>query len=278
MPAIRGLTVSVGQWYADLLKITLWRNMRHFTSCVVVTAPDDPSIAVARSVPGAIVSTTNAFTEPGANGVVPRFNKGRAIEEAGFEFMGRHGWITVWDSDCLFPDSIPLDRLKPGFLHGARRRILADPTQWTPGLDWNTCPLHRDGGPIGFFQLAHADDPAIKDKRPWYDVSYPHGGGCDHFYMTHWPTSKMTVLPFDVLHLGVPDRHWFGADEEGKALMARYVTENQWRRAMMGLDPEVAARAGELPGRLVIPGYEPSQHVLPFERRAEQQRQRTVRP
>lgn len=267
MPAIRGVTASVG--YGDVLAITLVRNMRHMTECVVITSPEDERTQeVARSVPGVRLSITDAFTRHGA-----RFNKGLAFEEAGFDVLGRHGWILIHDADVLLPDSVPWDQLRPGHLHGARRRVLADPGLWTPGLDWNACPKHPDGAsPIGFFQAFAAEDPALAGKRPWYDVSFAHAGGGDAYHMEHWHPTKRAMLPVEVLHLGVPDRQWFGTSDEAKDLMARYVTENEWRRAMRGLDPAAAQRAGELPGRVQVPGYEPSTYQLPFERRAQAKR------
>ena len=74
---LRGITTCVG--YSDILKITLVRNMRHMSECCVVTSPEDHATQeVARSVPGVILSITNAFTR-----IPPsRFNKGLALEEA----------------------------------------------------------------------------------------------------------------------------------------------------------------------------------------------------
>lgn len=267
MVAIRGLTVSVG--YSEALAITLVRNMRHMTECVVITSPEDERTQeVARSVPGVTVSVTDKFTLYGA-----RFNKGLAIEEAGFDVMGRHGWILIHDADILFPDSLPMDQIRPGFLHGARRRILADPSKWHPGLDWNTCPQARDGNsPIGFAQLFNAEDPVLQGKRPWYDVSFAHAGGGDAAFIGHWPRERQAMLGVEVLHLGLPDRNWFGTDQEGRDMMAAYVTRNQWRRAMQGLDPAAAQRAGEFATRVEVPGYPPSEFQLPFERVAAERR------
>ncbi len=265
MPALRGVTVSVGRWYAELLAITLPRNMRHLTECLVVTAPGDPSIEVARDVPGVRVFETDAFYRHEA-----KFNKSYSLELS-FDVLGRHGWIVIWDADCLWADSLPLDRMRPGFLHGARRRILDDPTRWTPELDWRTLPLNHDGSsPIGFFQAFAADDLAIKDKRPWYDVTFAHAGGGDAYFLTHWAPTRRVMLPLEVLHLGRVDQNWFGADQEGRDMMARFVTENQWRRAMRMHPPEAAARAAEPVHRVEVPGYEPTGYELPFVRRARQ--------
>lgn len=272
MPEIRGLTVCVGRYYADLLRITLPRNMRHMSSCYVVTSPEDEDTkAVARSVPGVHVFETDGFTRHGAI-----FNKGLCIEEC-ISFMGRNGWILIWDSDCLFPDSIPFDQFRPDCLNGARRRILENPADWRPDLDWSALPLSRDGGPIGFFQAAHADDPAIRDTRPWYDVSFAHAGGGDARFLFLWPASKRVVLPFDVLHLGPKDTHWWGTSPEAVDIMARFVTENGWRHAARKFSPEQVDRAPDYVERVSVPGYEPSTFQLPFTRRANRDRLRRGR-
>lgn len=267
VPEIRGLVVAVGEWYARTLAVSLPRNMRHLSECVVVTAPGDGAVLdVVRSVPGAVAFETDAFTRHGA-----MFNKGLAIEEA-FDVLGRHGWLAVVDADILWPDELPLHLLQSGCLHGMRRRILEDPAAWTPYLDWRTCPPHRDGGPIGWTQVWHADDPAVRDKRPWYDVSFGHAGGGDAAHMAHWPRSHWRILPCEALHLGPTDTHWFGVTPEAKNLMAKFVTENGWHRAAAKFTPDQVARAGEVPGRVEVPGYEPSTFELPFVRRAQESR------
>lgn len=258
MPAIRGLVVSVGPWYADTLRVCLPANMRHLTSCLVVTAPGDPSIEVARSAPGVDVFETDAFTQHGA-----RFNKGLAIEQA-FEVLGRSGWIAVIDADILWPEALPWHRLRDGCCNGARRRILDDPSQYRPDLDWRTLPDSRDGGPIGFTQIFHADDPMIRDKRPWYDVSFAHAGGCDAYFLHHWPRTRWNVMPVEVLHLGPKDRHWFGTEPESIDMMGAFVARNGWRHAAKRHDPTAIERVGEIPHRVQVPGYAPSTYEMPF--------------
>jgi len=263
MPAIRGITISVG--YAPLLSVTLVRNLRHLTECLVVTTPEDEDTkAVARSIPGVRIFETGAFTRHGA-----RFNKGLAMEE-GFEALGRHGWCCIFDADILLPDVLPLADIRPDTLYGARRRVLEDPNKWQPDLNWNVAPHAKDGGPIGFTQLFHAD--AIKDKRPWYDVSFGHAGGGDAFFIGHWPPGKRVVLPFDVLHLGPVDKNWFGLDPEGQDMMAAFVHRNGWRRAMAKADPTAVDRVPEIVERVEVPGYPKSDYELPFVKRAQQSR------
>lgn len=262
MPGLRGLTASVG--YGDLLAITLPMNMRHFSECIVVTSPEDEQTQeVARSIPGVRLSITDAATRHGAS-----FNKGLLLEEGGFEFMGRHGCILIHDSDILLPDELPLHLCKPNTLHGARRRIVADPASWKPETPWQAYPHAKDGGPVGFFQLFHAESTPIVNRRPWYNVNYPHAGGGDAYFMDLFPPNLRCVLPVDVLHFGLPDRNWFGRDPAGRDKMSAFAHRMQWRRAMQGADPTAAARVGEMPERVDVPGYETSTYQMPFEKRA----------
>ena len=268
MVELRGITVAVGEWYARTLSITLPRNARHFGEVLVVTSPNDDDVRrVVASVPNARVFATDAFTRHGA-----AFNKGLAMEE-GFSELGRHGVICIHDADILFPATLPLERIVPGRLYGMRRRILTDPAKWSDSLDWRLCPMHRDGGPIGFAQVFHAAD--IAAVHPWYDVTFAHGGGGDAFFMGHWPREKWCVLPVDVLHLGPPDRHWFGTSPEAVDTMAAFVVRNGWTRAALQHDRAADARVGEIRERVEVPGYPPSTFELPFVKRA-QQRQKSA--
>jgi hypothetical protein len=264
VPGIRGISVSVGQWYAETTRITLPRNLRHEVEHLVVTAPDDPVIEVVAGVPGASVLVTDSFYLGGAS-----FNKGRAMCE-GFRALGRRGIVLITDADILLPDDLHLERFQPGKLHGARRRILDDPSRWHPGLDWGTCPLSRDGtAPIGYFQMFAADDPVLDDKEYWYDPTFAHAGGGDAYFMTHWGTGKFCMLPVECLHLGPKDSNWFGADDQStRDLMAKFVTLNGWTRAAGNFTAEQVQRAGDLVERVEVPGYV-SDYELPFVRRAQ---------
>jgi hypothetical protein len=265
MPELRGITVSVN--YGPLLHVTLVLNMRHMTECLVITTPEDRETQeVARGVSGVRLHVTDAFTRHGAI-----FNKGLALEE-GFDVLGRNGWILIWDSDCVFPPELPIGQLDPTKLYGCLRRVLEDPARWSPDLDWRTCATARDGGAIGFFQLAHADAPSLAGKRPWYDVSFTHAGGGDAYFMEHFDPAHRTVLQFEVLHLGPTSTHWFGTDQASKDMMARFVRENGWYTAMRKHSSESAARAPEIVERVEVPGYPASTYDLPFVRRAKKMR------
>jgi len=233
---VRGIVICVN--YDDLLSITLPRNMRFLDECVVVTAPsDERTKAVCRGIPNVRVLETNAFYEHGA-----KFNKGLAMEQ-GFDFLGRHGWILIWDADILFPDDIN-DYVSPELmdastLYGPRRLILPDPKKWTPEFNWDSAYPTRDRDFPGFFQLFHADDPHIK-SLPWYDVTFAHAGGGDGYFATRWKWAEKVRMPFSVLHLGPRDKNWFGRvsertdgqaleiSQEDRELMPRYLSWKGW--------------------------------------------------
>lgn len=205
VPPIRGIVVCVN--YDDLLAITLHRNMRHLTECVVVTSPTDQKTKdVCRDIPGVRVYETDAFYRFGA-----KFNKGLAMEE-GFDILGREGWILIWDADTLLPDDISYN-YQPGNLYNAHRLILSNPKNWTPEYDWNRAPLSNDREFPGYFQLFHASDAQIS-QHPWYDVTFAHAGGCDGYFQTRWAPCRKIRLPFKVLHLGPRDANWFGRATE----------------------------------------------------------------
>lgn len=229
---IKGITVSVN--YDDLLEITLVRNARHLTEIVVVTTEEDKRTqAVVASVPNARCFITDAFTRYGA-----RFNKSLALEE-GFDFIGREGWILIFDADTLFPESMPLPKLEVGKLYTPTRILLEDPTQWTEDYNWNKAKLSNDRHFPGYYQLFHANDPAI-NTLPWYDVTFAHAGGGDGYFQSRWhPTNKIRPT-FQVLHLGPRDQNWHGRvsprvdgapieqSEENRKAMEQFLKYKGW--------------------------------------------------
>lgn len=256
---IRGITISVN--YSHVLAITLPRNMRHMSECLVITSQEDRETQeLVNSTERVSLLVTDAFTRHGAY-----FNKGLAFEE-GFDVLGRHGQILIWDSDILFPSTIPWGLIRPGFLNGCKRRICDPLSKWSETLDWRSCPTHLDGGPIGFWQCFQADDPRLA-KRPWYSVNFPHAGGGDAYFVQHWDAAHRCVLPFECLHLGPVDRYWFGTSPEAIERMGAYVHRQGWQKAMRKHDPKSIERVGELLDRVDVPGYEASDYRMPFERR-----------
>lgn len=264
MIELRGFTVSIG--YAEFLKITLPANILHFKECLVITSPDDHATQeVARSVPGVELFVTDAATRHGA-----MFNKGLCFEEA-WDHWGRHGWFCIWDADIVLPEDLHRDWMKPEKLYGARRRILEDPSKYKPGMDWRKLPVHYfDGGPIGFLQLFNAEAPDIRDKRPWYDVSFPHAGGGDSYFMELFKPRNRSVLGIDCLHLGPPFSNWYGTDPGGRRLMAKFSHKYKLIPGMRRNPITLADGAGELVERVEVPGYKPSTYEIGVVRQAKQ--------
>lgn len=230
----KAIVVCVG--YDDLLAITLPNNIRHFSECVVVTSPgDERTRRVCESVTNTRVFCTDAFTRHGA-----AFNKGLAIEE-GFDFLGRDGWICVWDADILLPDRPDWGVIECGRLHSASRRIVNDVLDWNENNDWSDYPISSESGMPGYLHLFHARDPAIA-QQPWYDLKFVHAGGGDGYFQSRWPPHLKTYMPFEVLHLGPKDTNWFGRVSEradgtiddrayvNQAEMERYLRYKGWRR------------------------------------------------
>jgi glycosyltransferase involved in cell wall biosynthesis len=200
--SVRAILVCVN--YDDILSVTLKANARHFEKVLVVSSPyDTNTAAVVHSTPNAELFTTDAFYRSGAV-----FNKGAALEE-GFDVLGRSGWICVLDADILLPDFMDLRRIQKGFLYSPYRRILRDISQWQDGFEWDHLPRHKEIEWAGYFQLFHADDPAIS-RRPWYAVDWAHAGGCDSDFQFRWPRRNRVRLPFDVLHIGEDGKNWCG--------------------------------------------------------------------
>lgn len=279
---MNSITVCVG--YSDLLAITLPRNARHFARTLVVTSREDArTVALVESLPDfprrIQYFKTDAFTRHGAT-----FNKGLAIEEA-FDVVGRHNWICVWDADTLLP-SFPLKIGLPNkeFLYSAARRILHDPKQWSPALDWDTVPVIPESRPTtfpGYFHLFHADAQALKrskrfeeeemaypgecvldgytpprefvDDLPWYDVTFKHAGGGDGFFQSRWPKDRKVRLPDPVMHLGPRDTNWFGTTDWARDQMIRYRIAKGWVRGVQS-DPTYQERVS-------VPGHEPRNWV-----------------
>lgn len=221
---LRGITICLD--YADLLRVTLARNMRHLSEMWVVTHPRDrETIELAESIPNVRVHQTEAFYRNGA-----AFNKGLAMEE-GFEAMGRHGWLVVLDADILLPHTLPLPALNIQKLYSPRRRILKDVAEWEPNLNWSRLPLNRDVEFAGYFHMFYADCVALHGKRPWYGVDWSHAGGCDFYFQNHWASQKKVRMHFDVLHLGPVDTNWCG--RVSPRADGQVIVESEQRRESM---------------------------------------------
>lgn len=200
---MRGITVCVN--YDDLLAVTLPRNAIHLDEVVVVTSPQDTRTPeVVRQIPNARLFVTDAFYRYGAT-----FNKGLAMEE-GLDFLGRQGWLMIWDADTVLPREIQWPVLDPQCLYTPQRHILYDLHQWRPDLDWNTLPVKHENEWPGYCQIFCAEDPKLAGKRPWYGIDWWHAGGCDSDFQHIWPGSLKRRPGFRVLHIGEDGQNWCG--------------------------------------------------------------------
>jgi hypothetical protein len=255
----QAVTVSVG--YDDLLALTLPLNLRHFDRVTVVSSPGDERThdvvgGVADSPAGDRLHLylTDDFTRFGAS-----FNKGLALEGV-FDTLGREGWLCYLDADTLLPDVVDWGGIEAGHLYSARRRMLADPRHYRPGLDWAALPLAQDIGGVfpGYFHIWHASDPRLAEPPPpWYDVTLAHAGGGDGFFQSRWPRSHKRHLPFDVLHLGPRDTNWYGRasprldGEKVGGYEAMYRLHRLWRKRRHLAEHE------RYDDRVPVPGHSP---------------------
>lgn len=252
---VKSITVCVG--YDDLLAVTLPRNIKHFSSYLVVTSLDDHRTAdLVKEMPNVNLYKTDAFTRHGA-----RFNKGLALEEA-FDVVGRDGWISVWDADIILPDSLNLDQdLDPAKLYSMRRRVLNDVRLYHPGLPWSVAQIHMDKLFPGYFHLFNAAAPALS-QQPWYDVTFAHAGGGDGAFQDRWRPEDKIRLAGECLHLGPIDTNWMGrcsdrldgklveGSEDNRSVMENYVRHKGWRRSAQPAQP--------IQEHVEVPGYSPT--------------------
>jgi len=198
---IHGMTVCVN--YADILAHGLSRWLGGLDGLLVVTTPGDKATEELLQGTMAKRFQTNAFYEDGA-----AFNKGRAMAEA-VECMPWTDWLLFFDADVVPPQDwrriVTLSDPKPGLLHGASRVMCTGPEQ----IDAQGLPLVTiDGTGVGFFQLVHASDPALK-ARPVFETDWLHAGNYDNGFMARWPHKLRRRLPLTLYHIGPRDQ-WFG--------------------------------------------------------------------
>lgn len=202
--------------YDDYLRVTLPSVLRHFSRVHIITSPKDLSTRQVAEFYRLKVFLTDAWYRDGAD-----FNKGLAVEEA-LDHFGRHGWMINMDADVLLPEDLPdLSALKPGRIYCPRRRILDNVSDLAKYRlhrrddfkNWTNLPI-VDQEHAGYCHLYHADDPRIRDARPWYGTAWRTAGGTDSTFLIHWPPRERVWLDFAVLHLGPVAVNWCGRVSE----------------------------------------------------------------
>jgi hypothetical protein len=179
--------------FDDYLAITLPNNLQLFDRTLVVTSPQDKKTIALAERYRCHRLITDSFYDQGA-----AFNKGLALEEA-FCLTGRSGWICVWDVDILIPET-DFGGLCKDCLYVPIRRMLADPRDYRPGMDWSRLPSPTlDFEFSGYCQIFHSD--AV--PPPWYSTCWPHAGCSDSDFAAKFPACNRLRPPFEVLHLGL---------------------------------------------------------------------------
>jgi len=204
-PELRGAMVCVD--FADILSITLPRNIHHFKEILIVTTPEDVATKRLADAYASRIKlyTTRSFYKDGAD-----FNKWLALEE-GLDWYGRHGWICIMDVDVIWPQKVSWPKLEIGKLYGPKRYILEDAfAPIPPESEWENLPLHKNlvEWP-GYTQIFHATDPHLP-KPPWHEVNWRHAGGADSWFQNLWPRKHKVRLDWSVLHLGPCGVNWCG--------------------------------------------------------------------
>jgi hypothetical protein len=191
---ISGLTVCVA--YSDLLAKGWQAWVDGLERILVVTSPKDEATINLCQCWGIEYYPTNAFYE---NGAV--FNKGAAISEAVETSHWLDDWQLLFDADIIphkgWRAIVETSGIQAGNLYGAKRR-------YEDGRDiW-------DGELAGFFQLFHASDPNVQQRKPLLDCGWTHAGGYDSEFQSRWPHSHRLYLPLTVTHQGEPRQNWWG--------------------------------------------------------------------
>lgn len=207
---IEAVTTCVG--YGDILAHTLPRNLGHFDSILVLTAPEDKQTQKVCDYYGVKYHATDAFGTRWGN-----FSKGTCINE-GLRKLDRDQWICHLDSDIVLPpntrQALECAHLATDSLYGMDRiecksyldwmRFLDDPEPIVAGNGFFVHTTHapfpmgtrvkfdEHGGyiPIGFFQLWHADSGIFN-----YPEGHTDAGREDSHFATLWSRNKRQLLP-----------------------------------------------------------------------------------
>jgi hypothetical protein len=207
---IEAITTSVG--YADMLAHTLPRNLHHFDSMLVVTAPEDKATQKVCDHYRVPYFATDAFRTRWG-----QFCKGSAINEA-LARLKKDAWICHIDSDvALAPnarESLEIAQLPTDSIFGIDRLECKSYEDWLrfvdapePVISGNDFMIHtahspfplgtrvqmmHHGGyiPIGFFQLWHADSGNLK-----YPEGHTDAGREDSHFAAQWPRGKRALIP-----------------------------------------------------------------------------------
>lgn len=194
---ITAVTTSVG--YADIQRHTLPSLCAFADRVIVVTAPGDPAVDLARKCGAEVITSV----DPHARGA--KFNKS-AMVRAGQMAAGTSpdDWTLIVDADVLIDPAqryaarIHIRDRSP--LYTCRRHTIRTPEDFRDGRYESSDSTVG----LGYFQLYNPDGAC----KPLYD-EWSHGAdACDMTFKAKFPA--LIVLPFSVFHLGPTETNWFG--------------------------------------------------------------------
>ena len=231
---IHALTVCVD--YATELALSIDRWLPGLASWTIVTNTTDEDTAELARSKGCRVHRTDVFYDNGA-----AFNKGAAMEEAR-KLMPWEDWILLLDADVIPPEGwlAQIDRVNPevGYLHGAVRHECADPANLDP-FAWPIPP--HDSGPVGYFQLFHATDPAANPEGDLIDTFWLHAGNYDSCLIDRWRQAGgrdgdyRRMLNLHLCHIGERDNWWGKGNKLAfEAMQAERKKRGGWRHERIG--------------------------------------------
>jgi hypothetical protein len=235
---IDAFTCCVGPVYAGYLKRSLPVWMDTLDSLTVVTSDRcEDTVEACRPYTRLRLVKTPVFYEHGAH-----FNKGAALSIAYAKMQPVEGALH-FDSDIM-PDSTWRRRAErlfvEGAIHGARRldergRLIEDKGPW----------------PYGYFQLWHANDPAVQ-FWPLFEPWHPHAGSYDLEFLENWPSHKWRDLGFKVTHFGEVRQNWFGVGLEEREQQKAYERMQKVHHVGLAKTRQLARRKEN---RLKVPDF-----------------------
>lgn len=202
----RGILVCVE--FSDILSVTLPHNLKVLQSVLVVTHPDDSGTIGLCNRLGVQALLTRAFYDSGA-----LFNKFAALE-LGLDYLGRSGWLAILDADVVLPNRMHAWTKRVGCLYTPRRRMLRGIPLSPDGVPeirkWRQFKHRMANEPFdGYCQIFHASDPVL-GPAPWHQTHWNWCSGPDTFFQKKWNDRSKVRPPFEVLHIGEPQKNWVG--------------------------------------------------------------------
>jgi hypothetical protein len=242
---LRAVMVCVD--YSDLLAITLPYNRHHFDSVMVVTSKADIATQSLALEQGCRLFVTDAFYQDNAsfNKWLALENALDVYGRTGWLCLMDAD--VLWPKQIHpFWKNAPEGEELGKHLYSPLRHMMEDPSKWRcgkcdgegeenigkgqhyapvicstcdgrgivlpPEATWKDYLIHRNVAEwAGYTQIFHAEScKDVLGDPPWHQVNWKHAGGADSFFQRKWPNDRKVRTPWNVLHLGVAGKNWYG--------------------------------------------------------------------